>query len=153
MKKTLTLLSLTALCVVVLLPVLAHAQSSAATAQRAEIVRPDHADVSVPLRDIAPKRHVSTNPEHELKRLPAQLDSKATTGMQDPLAAQSVSPSAATTVQGLNFDGVGIGGGYTPDAAPPDTNGAVGLTQFVQWVNEDFAVYDKVTGKIGRAHV
>src|SRR5207237_780523 len=120
MKKTLTSLSLTALCVTLLLPALARAQSAAALAQRAELVRPDHADVSAPLRDIAPKRHVSTNPEHELKRLPAQLDSKATVGVQDPLAAQSVSPSAATTVQGLNFDGVGIGGGYTPNAAPPD---------------------------------
>ena len=97
MKKTLTSLSLTALCVTLLLPALTRAQSAAALEQRAEILRPDHADVSAPLREIAPKRHVSTNPEHELKRLPAQLDSKATTGVQDPLAAQSVSPSAATT--------------------------------------------------------
>ena len=149
MKKTLTSLSLTLFCVIALLPAFARAQSSAAdVAQRAEIVRPDHADVSAPLRDITPKHHVSTNPEHELKRLPAQLDNKATGSTQDPLVAQSISTSAATTVQGLNFDGLGIGGGYTPNAAPPDTNGAVGATQFVQWVNEDFAVYDKTTGAL-----
>jgi hypothetical protein len=35
-----------------------------------------------------------------------------------------------------------------PNAAPPDTNGAVGATQFVQWVNESFAVFDKATGTI-----
>lgn len=46
----------------------------------------------------------------------------------------------------LNFDGLGIGGGYTPNAAPPDTNGAIGATQYVQWVNEAFAVYSKTTG-------
>jgi hypothetical protein len=46
----------------------------------------------------------------------------------------------------LNFDGLGNGGGYTPNAAPPDTNGAIGATQYVQWVNEAFAVYDKTTG-------
>jgi hypothetical protein len=45
-----------------------------------------------------------------------------------------------------SFDGLGVGGGYTPNAAPPDPNGAVGLTQYVQWVNESFAVYDKSTG-------
>jgi hypothetical protein len=28
---------------------------------------------------------------------------------------------------------------------PPDTNGAVGDTQYVQWVNKAFAVFDKVT--------
>ena len=46
----------------------------------------------------------------------------------------------------MNFDGLGNGGGYTPNAAPPDTNGAIGATQYVQWVNEAFAVYDKTTG-------
>jgi hypothetical protein len=46
----------------------------------------------------------------------------------------------------LNFDGLGNGGGYTPNAAPPDTNGAIGATQYVQWVNEAFAVYSKTTG-------
>jgi hypothetical protein len=30
--------------------------------------------------------------------------------------------------------------------APPDTNGAVGTTQYVQWVNADFAIFDKATG-------
>ena len=44
----------------------------------------------------------------------------------------------------LNFDGLGNGGGYTPNAAPPDTNGAIGATQYVQWVNEAFAVFDEV---------
>ena len=33
-------------------------------------------------------------------------------------------------------------------AVPPDTNGAVGRTQFVQWVNYAWAVFDKTTGSI-----
>ena len=37
---------------------------------------------------------------------------------------------------------------FTPNAAPPDTNGAVGATQYVQWVNESFAVFDKTTAAI-----
>ena len=54
---------------------------------------------------------------------------------------------ALATAGGQNFAGVGDGDyGFAPNAAPPDTNGAVGATQYVQWVNESFAVFDKVTG-------
>ena len=53
------------------------------------------------------------------------------------------------TTAGLNFAGVGNGDyGFAPNAAPPDTNGAVGATQYVQWVNESFAVFDKATGAL-----
>jgi hypothetical protein len=49
----------------------------------------------------------------------------------------------------LNFAGVGNGAyGFVPNSAPPDTNGAVGATQYVQWVNESFAVFDKTTGAL-----
>ncbi|HEX8116709.1 MAG TPA: hypothetical protein VF521_05510, partial [Pyrinomonadaceae bacterium] len=58
-----------------------------------------------------------------------------------PTPTPTPAPSAL-----LNFDGLGVGGGYTPNAAPPDTNGAIGATQYVQWVNEAFAVYSKTTG-------
>jgi len=60
----------------------------------------------------------------------------------------SASPFVGTT-GGLNFAGVGDGDyGFSPDAAPPDTNGAVGATQYVQWVNESFAVFNKATGAL-----
>ena len=45
----------------------------------------------------------------------------------------------------LNFDGVPFPG-VVCSCAPPDTNGAVGLTQYVQIVNEGYQVFDKVTG-------
>ena len=44
-----------------------------------------------------------------------------------------------------NFDGVGYPG-VGCNCAPPDTNGAVGLTQYVQIVNEGYQVFDKATG-------
>ena len=46
----------------------------------------------------------------------------------------------------LNFDGISVspGGGCT--CAPPDTNGEVGTTQYVQTVNVGFQVFDKSTG-------
>src|SRR5262249_14572715 len=38
--------------------------------------------------------------------------------------------------------------GFSVTSAPPDTNGAVGATQFVQWVNTSFAVFNKSTGAL-----
>ena len=57
------------------------------------------------------------------------------------------------TTVGKNFDGIGSGfsgpgGTFHVANAPPDTNGAVGKTQFVQWVNSSFAVFDKTTGNV-----
>jgi hypothetical protein len=55
----------------------------------------------------------------------------------------------------VNFDGICLptGGpcaeGSSCGCLPPDTNGAVGQTQFVQMVNSDFAVYSK-TGTVLR---
>src|SRR5207249_2906349 len=56
-----------------------------------------------------------------------------------------------TTVQ--SFDGLGNGfvgpqGPFVVNNAVPDSNGAVGDTQYVQWVNTSFAVFDKATGAV-----
>ena len=45
------------------------------------------------------------------------------------------------TINRLNFEGVTANG-----FAPPDTNGSVGLTQFFQITNVEFAIYDKTSG-------
>ena len=45
----------------------------------------------------------------------------------------------------LNFDGIPFPG-VNCFCAPPDTNGEVGLTQYVQIVNQGFEVYNKTTG-------
>ncbi len=59
----------------------------------------------------------------------------------------SIGPAAAPSTSN-NFDGVGNGfsgpnGTFTVNAAPPDTNGAVGLHDYVQTVNTDFAIFNK----------
>src|SRR5204863_409684 len=62
-------------------------------------------------------------------------------------AVQMQTPVKVGTTDLLNFAGVGQGDyGFNDSVAPPDTNGAVGATQYVQWVNESFAVFDKATG-------
>jgi hypothetical protein len=54
-----------------------------------------------------------------------------------------VAPSIAATLS--NFDGIPFPG-VGCNCAPPDTNGAVGKTQYVQIVNEGYQVFNKSTG-------
>ena len=68
----------------------------------------------------------------------------------DPVL-QNSSFGTLSTQSGKNFLGLGTGftgpqGSFTVQYIPPDTNGAVGTTQYVQWVNASFAVFDKATG-------
>jgi hypothetical protein len=61
----------------------------------------------------------------------------------------AVAPAGLAPTVGLGFDGLGAGSfGFSVTGAPPDTNGAVGLTQYVQWVNTSFAVFNKSTGAL-----
>jgi hypothetical protein len=60
--------------------------------------------------------------------------------LQDPALQSSTGPTIAATA-GATFGGVGAN-----DYAPPDTNGAAGATQYMQWVNVRFAVYNKSSG-------
>ncbi|MDQ6626130.1 MAG: dockerin type I domain-containing protein, partial [Verrucomicrobiota bacterium] len=47
------------------------------------------------------------------------------------------------------FLGVGAGlAGFSPSSNPPDVNGRVGATQYVQWNNTSFAVFNKNTGAL-----
>ena len=57
--------------------------------------------------------------------------------------------ASAPAPTGLSFEGVGAGmPGYFVNAVPPDTNGHVGATQYVQWNNVSFAVWDKQGNKL-----
>ncbi len=49
-------------------------------------------------------------------------------------------PAPILNFAGIPFPGVGC------NCAPPDTNGEVGATQYVQIVNEGYQVFDKTTG-------
>ncbi|HEX8088157.1 MAG TPA: hypothetical protein VF762_04850 [Blastocatellia bacterium] len=114
---------------------------------KAEVTKEVKHDISPPLRDLPSvdlDRDKDKAPhEHPVKPIP-QPDQKTTPSDDKGLQAASVGPLVAATPI-TNFDGVGIPN-YGVNAAPPDTNGAVGATQYVQWVNEAFAVFDKATG-------
>jgi len=72
----------------------------------------------------------------------------------DPAIQSAVTPATPAVLS--TFEGVGLGN-YAVNAAPPDTNGAIGRQYtdgtgthqwYVQWVNEAFAVFDAQTGAI-----
>ena len=111
-----------------------------------------HHDVSQPLSVMvqhAPPQDLTQREAEPLKRVPlpqglGQLTEDSVLQTSAPLASQS-------PVVGLSFEGLGQGqygiGSHT-SVAPPDTNGAVGATQYVQWVNLSFIVFDKATGHV-----
>ena len=63
----------------------------------------------------------------------------------DPVVQHTMAPTPLIPSPILNFDGIHFPG-VTCNCAPPDTNGEVGATQYVQMVNEGFQVFDKTTG-------
>jgi hypothetical protein len=138
---------LLSLCLVAPALVAVAATAPAAPASGAgqpEVAAAVHHDVSPPLRDTPSKGRSAILHERPTRPLPVA----ASTGAPDTALQTSASPATATNT-GLNFAGVGNGDyGFAPNAAPPDTNGAVGATQYVQWVNESFAVFNKTTGTI-----
>jgi len=109
-------------------------------------------DVSPPLRDIPiivpPMENFHEAEPARLLRLPHGL--KPATE-PDPVHQQTaaMAPVALAATPGLNMVGLGSGQfGFTVNSAPPDTNMAVGTTQFVQWVNSSFAIFNKSTGAL-----
>jgi hypothetical protein len=102
----------------------------AQSTRRPVLIRSLHHDVSLPLRDVA-----------------AQGGTPASAGFQVQQAAAPLAVNANSNpniTPGLNFAGMSYTGAYL-DADP---NGAVGATQFVQWTNARYAVYNKTTGAV-----
>lgn len=102
-----------------------------------------HHDVSPPLSQLVGSGPVPPQPREAEPVLPT----RPLPGSDQPAGEDSVLQTLplplVNTTAGLNFDGVGANG-----SAPPDTNGSIGATQYVQITNVEFAVYNKSTGGI-----
>ena len=109
-----------------------------------------HNDVSPPLRDMAAAteydfRHGGEQEANENPKIPYRHVDTADPVVQNWDASVFAGkgpriPVPIRTFDGIPFPGVGC------NCAPPDPNGAVGLTQYVQIVNEGYQVFDKATG-------
>jgi hypothetical protein len=116
----------------------------AVTVQRgAQLTKEGKHDVSLPLSEMA---KTAPKPEPGQIEMREHLSPKhifSVTPGVDPVVQETYG-SKVSTSKGLNFDGVD---GNQGGAIPPDTNGSVGATQFVEITNFDYAVYDKTSGK------
>jgi hypothetical protein len=125
-----------------------EAQPRRAVPGRPLILRPVRHGVSRPVRDMPKLRPEDLIGEHEhpVLKIPRHYGSRPLF-LRDAAVQESVpSLKALDAVPGLAFDGLGTTTGYGVQYAPPDTNGAVGSTQYVQWVNVAFSVYSKSDG-------
>lgn len=103
-------------------------------------------DTSPPLRDMK-QLPIGRKFEREANENP-----KVPTNHTDSPDPVVQGPNSLLAFAGLNipnpilsFDGIGYPG-VGCNCAPPDTNGEVGATQYVQMVNEGYQVFNKTTG-------
>lgn len=111
-----------------------------------EVVLGDHG-VSRPVMEMS--EGVPSGPrEAEVRRM-VHPNGQAVVSDHDGAMQKAAIAASTTATSGLNFEGLGAGfPGVTVNVAPPDTNGAVGATQVVEWVNSEFAVFNKSTGAL-----
>jgi hypothetical protein len=108
-----------------------------------------YSDVSGPLSDLAGVAPAAPDEKEKKEKPIRSLPNMGNALTQEDGAVQTVAGPLAGVTNGLNFAGVGQGDyGFSDQYAPPDTVGAVGATQYVQWVNTYFAVFNKSTGAI-----
>src|ERR1700720_4759865 len=106
-------------------------------------------DVSPPLRHLPPS--VQAGSAADQQQLVARPTRGALANSQADLVAQPLTAGLSGVSTGLNFDGQSAQDNrnlFGFAFVPPDTNGAVGATQFVQMVNVTIAVYDKSSGAL-----
>jgi hypothetical protein len=148
MKNNVRSAALSALSVLaVLFLVLALAVPALAQASHSKpiVIQATHHDLSRPLSEMvaASPRPILRGQEIEIEApRPGPPLPGALAGGPDPVLQKDTLPLVGATT-GLNFDGVGANG-----YAPPDTNGSVGLNQFFEIVNVEFAIYDKSSGNL-----
>jgi hypothetical protein len=106
-------------------------------------------DVSPPLREMVRRAdsfaagRISSEGIEEEEDLSPVAASLAAPLLRDP--AQQLFPgSAFGAITLLNFDGIGQNNKWIA----PDTNGAAGATQFIEWVNVEYSIYNKTTGSL-----
>jgi len=135
-KARLLLAALALVCCTAIMNAPAAAQGNS----HATVITAQHA-VSPALRDLKPDTPSGKHDVFDLELIPRQ--NSANSPLVDQ-ALQTTKGPLVNTTNGLNFEGIAENCGE-----PSDSNGAIGATQYVEWINCQFEVFDKTTG----AHV
>src|SRR5215831_16081304 len=106
-----------------------------------------HNDTSPPLRDMKQEevnkkaeKEANENPKIPASRKHKDSEDTVVQGSDFTSAFAPNMPATSLNIEGIPYPGVGC------NCAPPDPNGEVGATQYVQIVNEGYQVFDKTTG-------
>ncbi len=139
------LLVLTALGVIPITAAMAQGSKNPSLQKGAQLIPSYHNDLSRPLRDLVKEWKPDARQQREAAENP-HIANDHVDG-PDPVIEKSWLNKLAPHIPApiLNFDGIPFPG-VGCSCAPPDTDGAVGSTQFLQIVNEGFQVFDKATG-------
>ena len=108
---------------------------------------------TVSLGAVRAKKPIRLNPNVLVSLGPARRDPvlQSSVSRRRPASRAPRGAEVQTPIPGKNLEGIGEGfrgpqGEFSVQTAPPDTSGAVGTTQYVQFVNGAFAVFNKSTG-------
>lgn len=102
-------------------------------------------DTGPALREIAPLLpEFSTPSEHEIQNNVNPNHNWSNKVQKDRvLQTEANSPRLQTPNFGVEFDGAGFGDNFFCNCMPPDNDGAIGLTQYMQFINLEYQVFDK----------
>jgi hypothetical protein len=107
--------------------------------------------MSVPLSTLAYQKESNPPPRHDahpVRPLPRPSATERKPVLDKAIQKPKVPLPKLDVSIAPPFDGVGGALDYTSPVDPSDTVGAVGRTQYVQWVNQAIGVFDKKTGKL-----
>ena len=123
----------------------ANAAGSANSVGRPIVVPSYHNDVSKPLREMPawPEQALQEHEAAENPLIPLTHKNAPDLVVDKGTLLHQLAPSIPAPI--LNFAGIQFPG-VVCSCAPPDTNGEVGATQYVQIVNEGYQVFNKTTG-------
>ncbi len=115
-----------------------------------DVIKESHNDVSLPLSQMAVGTASNSGGTSVQTSTARATGASISNPNADPVATPLAGPLTGVTPL-LDFDGQSAQDNrdlFGFAFVPPDTNGAVGASQFVQMVNVTIAVYDKATGAL-----
>ncbi len=127
------------------LPLPLFAQQSKVVTKGPIVIQEFKHDTGPLLREVAPLLPEYSLPsEHEIENKNNPNHPWSNQVEKDPvLQTAENSPSLQTPNFSLEFEGLGVGDAFFCNCMPPDNDGAPGTTQYVQYINTSYAVWDK----------
>ena len=144
-KVTTKRVAVAAFLTIVCLALPTFAQHSKTVTKGPIVIKEFKHDTGPLLREIAPLLpEFGTPSEHEIQNN-VNPNHHWSNRVQKDLVLQTEenSPSLQTPNFSLEFDGIGIGSNFFCNCMPPDNDGAPGTTQYVQYINLTYQVWDK----------